>query len=56
LRHKLFASIKKFVSLIIAESWFGLNKEQWASENDIWKFKKFEEFLAFVKVILLLQM
>jgi hypothetical protein len=55
-RNRLFATISRFVSLVIADNEFGFNKEQWDSDNDMWKFKEFEEHLAFVKVIFMLQM
>jgi hypothetical protein len=42
-RNKQCALISKYVNLIIAEKMFGLNKEQWDLENDIWKLKEFYE-------------
>ena len=42
--------MSKYVSLIISDSLFGLTKEEWDSEQDMWKSKEFEDLLNFVKV------
>ena len=39
-------------SLVIADSLFGLNKEDWDKENDMWKLKEFEDLLLFFKVMI----
>ena len=51
LRTKLSSSSSRFTSLVIADSLFGLNKEDWDKENDMWKLKEYEELLLFFKVM-----
>ena len=49
LRTKLVSSSSRYTSLIvIADSWFGLTKEDWDKENDMWELKKFEDLLLFM--------
>ena len=52
LRAKLSSSSSRFASLVIADSLFGLNKEDWDKENDMWKLKEFEDLLLFFKVMI----
>jgi hypothetical protein len=52
LRAKLSSSSSRFTSLVIADSLFGLNKEVWDKENDMWKLKEFEDLLLFFKVMI----
>ena len=47
LRAKLSSSSSRFTSLVIADSLFGLNKEDWDKDNDMWKLKEFEDLLLF---------
>ena len=51
LRTKLSSSSSRYTSLVIADSLFGLNKEAWDKENDMWKLKEFEDLLLFFKVM-----
>jgi hypothetical protein len=51
LRTKLSSSSSRYTSLVIADSLFGLNKEDWDKENDMWKLKEFEDLLLFFKVM-----
>ena len=47
LRTKLSSSSSRYTSLVIADSLFGLTKEDWDKENDMWKLKKFEDLLLY---------
>jgi len=47
LRTKLSSSSSRYASLVIADSLFGLTKENWDKENDMWKLKEFEDLLFF---------
>ncbi len=51
LRTKLSSSSSRYTSLVIADILFGLNKEDWDKENDMWKLKEYEELLLFFKVM-----
>ena len=48
---KLPSSSSRYTSLAIAGSLFGLNKENWDKENDMWKLKEFEDLLLFFKLM-----
>ena len=37
--------------LVIADSLFGLTKEDWDKENDMWKLKEFKDLLLNFKVL-----
>jgi len=37
--------------MVIADNLFGLTKEVWDNEKDMWKLKEFEELLSFFKVM-----
>ena len=50
LRTQLSSSSSRYTSLVIADNLFGLNKEDWDKENDMWKLKEFEDLLLFFKV------
>ena len=50
LRSKLSSSISRNTSLVIAYSLFGLIKDVWDNENDMWKLKEFEDLLLLFKV------
>ena len=54
LRSKLSSSLSRHVSLVVADSLFGITREDWDKETDMWKLKEFEELLLFYKVILYL--
>ena len=45
------SSSSRYASLVIADSLFGLTKENWDKENDMWKLKEFEDLLLFLKVL-----
>jgi len=51
LRTKLSSSSSRYTSLVIANSLFGLNKEDWGKDNDMWKLKEFEDLLLSIKVM-----
>ena len=55
LRMKLSSSSSRYASLVIADSLFGLTKEDWDKEIHMWKLKEFEELLLFFKVLKQLQ-
>ena len=44
------------VSLVIADSLFGLKKHTWDKEEDMWKEDEFEEVLKFIKVNCIIEM
>ena len=46
------SSSSRYASLVIADSLFGLTKENWDKENDMWKLKEFEDLLLFLKILL----
>jgi hypothetical protein len=48
---KLSSSSSRYASLVIANSLFGLTKEDWDKKNDMWKLKEFEDLLLFFKVL-----
>jgi hypothetical protein len=49
LRTKLLSTSSRYVNLVIADSLFGLTKEDWDKEKDMWKLKEFEELLSFLR-------
>jgi hypothetical protein len=49
LRTKLSSSSSRYTSRVIADRLFGLIKEDWDKENDMWKLKEFEVLLLFLK-------
>jgi len=51
LRTKLSSSSFRFASLVTANSLFGLTKEDWDKESDMWKLKEFEDLPLFFKVL-----
>ena len=51
LRTKFSSSSSRYTSLVIADRLFGLAKEDWDKENDMWKLKEFEDLLLFFKVM-----
>ncbi len=51
LRTKLSSSSSRYTSLVIADSLFGWNTQDWDKENDMWKSKEFQDLLLFFKVI-----
>jgi hypothetical protein len=53
LRTKLSSSSSRYVSLVIADSLFGLTKEDWDKEIHMWKLKEFEDLLLLFKVLML---
>ena len=44
------------VSLVIADSLFGLKKHTWDKETDMWKEDDFEEVLKFIEVNCIIEM
>ncbi len=48
---KLSSSLSRYASLVIADSLFGLTKEDRDKENDMWELKEFEDLLLFIKVL-----
>ena len=44
------------VSLVIADSLFGLKKHTWDKEEDMWKEDEFEEVLKFIEVNSIIEM
>jgi len=52
LRTKRSSSSARYASLVIADSLFGLTKDDWGKENDVWKSKEFEDLLLFFKVFI----
>ena len=44
------------VSLVIADSLFGLKKHTWDKEEDMWKEDEFQEVLNFIEVIYIFEM
>ena len=53
---KKCASSSSPVSLVIADSLFGLNKHTWDKEEDMWKEDEFEEVLKFIEVNSIIEM
>ena len=44
------------VSLVIADSLFGLKRHTWDKEEDMWKHDEFEEVLKFIEVYCIIEM
>ena len=44
------------VSLVIADSLFGLKKHTWDKKKDMWKENEFEEVLKFIEVYCITEM
>ena len=51
LRTKLSSSSSRYTSFVIADILFGLIKEDWDKENNMWKLKEFEDLLLYFKVM-----
>jgi hypothetical protein len=52
---KLLSSSSRYASLVIADSLFGLTKENWDKEIHMRKLKEFEDLLLLFKVLKQLQ-
>ncbi len=50
---KLSPATLRYPSIVIADSLFGLTKEVWDDEKDMWRLKEFEELLKFFEVSIL---
>ena len=44
------------VSLVIADSLFGLKKHTWDKEEDMWREDEFQEVVNFIEVIYIFEM
>ena len=49
LRTKLSSASPRYASFVIADSLFGLTKQDWDGENDMWKLKEFEDLYMFLR-------
>ncbi len=50
---KLSPATSRYPSIVIADSLFGLTKEVWDDEKDMWRLKEFEELLKFSRLVFL---
>ena len=50
---KLSPATSRYPSIVVADSLFGLTKEVWDDEKDMWRLKEFEELLKFFEVSIL---